>query len=351
MKIQLTQKAESRTNDHMQSPSPKTHLSVRFWGTRGSCAAPFPDRMIYGGNTSCVSVHWEEGTAIFDAGTGILALGEWMKRKKEAKKPIHLFIGHLHLDHIAALPLFPLLFEKEARFHLYGPREKEKTFKERLLLPLSPPYWPISLEQVPASITWHEAESNQTWKLPGNIKVSAMRSNHPDQCLIYRLESQGQSVVYGLDCEFFEPSSQSLSKPPEPKSLWTAYQTFAWECSLLIFDAPYTQKEYPSYCGFGHSYWEKGIEMAKACRASRLYICHHNWDRSDKALAQIEKDLHLQARKTGLQAEIAREGQCIHLPPPAPENPKKKKRNAKEEKNHKKEKKHKEEKKYKEEKP
>lgn len=85
MEIQLTQEAESRTNDHMQSPSPKTHLSVRFWGTRGSCAAPFPDRMIYGGNTSCVSVHWEEGTAIFDAGTGILALGEWMKRKKKQK--------------------------------------------------------------------------------------------------------------------------------------------------------------------------------------------------------------------------------------------------------------------------
>lgn len=295
-------------------------LYVRFWGTRGSCAAPFSDRMVYGGNTSCVSVHWKEGTAIFDAGTGILALGEWMKGEQ---KPVHLFIGHLHLDHIAGLPLFPFLFRRKAQVHLYGPGENGKSFKNRLLVPLSPPYWPISIDQVPASITWHEAEKAEVWELPGNVRVSAIRSNHPDGCLIYRLEYQGQSVVYGLDCEFYEPENPDLQnnepENPDPQnghaaaSLWDTYKAFAWECSLLIFDAPYTRKEYPSFRGFGHSYWEKGIEMAKACHASRLCICHHNWDRSDKALAQIEKELCLEAQEKDLQAEIAREGQCIQL--------------------------------------
>lgn len=309
---------KSRLDPTGSSPPTQTgdsSLSVRFWGTRGSCAAPFSDRMVYGGNTSCVSVHWNEGTAIFDAGTGILALGEWMKGEQ---KPVHLFIGHLHLDHIAGLPLFPFLFRQKAQVHLYGPGENGKSFKNRLLVPLSPPYWPISLDQVPASITWHEAETGETWELPGNVKVSAMRSNHPDGCLIYRLEHGGQSVVYGLDCEFYEPENPDLQND-EPEngcaaaSLWDTYKAFAWECSLLIFDAPYTQKEYPSYRGFGHSYWEKGIEMAKACHASRLCICHHNWDRSDKALAQIEKELCLRAQEINLQAEIAREGQCIQL--------------------------------------
>ena len=33
-------------------------LQITFWGTRGSMAAPFSDRMSYGGNTSCMSAEW-----------------------------------------------------------------------------------------------------------------------------------------------------------------------------------------------------------------------------------------------------------------------------------------------------
>ena len=51
-------------------------LYVKFWGTRGSCPAPYRDRMKYGGNTSCMSAAWEGGLAVFDGGTGIAGLGQ-----------------------------------------------------------------------------------------------------------------------------------------------------------------------------------------------------------------------------------------------------------------------------------
>src|SRR5262249_2066506 len=51
-------------------------VKVTLWGTRGSLASPGPETARYGGNTSCVSVHGNDGTLlVLDAGTGIRRLG------------------------------------------------------------------------------------------------------------------------------------------------------------------------------------------------------------------------------------------------------------------------------------
>ena len=51
-------------------------MHVRFWGTRGSIAAPGPATARYGGNTSCVEVRASDGTVIIlDCGTGARELG------------------------------------------------------------------------------------------------------------------------------------------------------------------------------------------------------------------------------------------------------------------------------------
>ena len=45
-------------------------MRVRFWGTRGSIVMPGPTTLCYGGNTACVEVVAEDGTARLDRGTG-----------------------------------------------------------------------------------------------------------------------------------------------------------------------------------------------------------------------------------------------------------------------------------------
>ncbi len=283
-------------------------LQITFWGTRGSMAAPFSDRMSYGGNTSCMSAEWEEQMAVFDGGTGLMALGKRLGEEanlgtRRRDQPIHIFIGHLHLDHIVGIPLFPCLFWNGARLHFYGPGEEKGAFRKKLRTMMGHPYWPVSIDQVPARITWHDTVDGDVWELPRGARVRVMKSSHPDGCVLFRLEREGQSVVYGLDCELGGAGTD----------FWNRYREFAKNCSLLVFDSPYGEEEYPSYRGFGHSYWQQGIRMAGECRAGRLVISHHDWGRTDGELRAMEQEAVSFGKSRNVDTVFAREGACLFL--------------------------------------
>ncbi len=280
-------------------------LLVRFWGTRGSCAAPFPDRMEFGGNTSCVSVSCEGGLVVFDGGTGIVALGEALERgyqEPETLPEIYIFISHLHLDHVCGLPFFSMFYRRGVKIHLYGQGIDDKGFRELLYQVAGPPCWPIFLEQGKAQVYWHEVEAGGVYGLPGEGRVLTMGSDHPDHTLLYRLDIGGRSVVYGLDCEFSEPVQR-------------AYEAFAQGCDLLIFDGMYTEEEYPRHRGFGHSTWQKGVKAEGLCQAGLVCISHHSWGRKDQELERLEAE----AEKQNSHCIFARERLGIRLGASKPE--------------------------------
>ena len=114
----------------------KNGLNVKIWGTRGSMAAPYPDRMVYGANTSCVSVEWEDGIAVFDCGTGIRGFGEELsKRSDMEKKELHIFISHLHLDHIIGLPFCHRFIRKTGVYIFTALQKQEPRFVSVFVLP------------------------------------------------------------------------------------------------------------------------------------------------------------------------------------------------------------------------
>ncbi len=279
-------------------------IEVRFWGVRGSCPAPFADRMVYGGNTACVSADCGEELVIFDGGTGIAALGRWLEMeeqlgKRDPGRPVHILFSHVHLDHIQGFMLFPQLFQAGRKLHIYGPAGDGQGFRQRLREALGPPYWPVRVDQVPAKIEWHDLRPGQTVATEAGTVLRTMDSRHPDGGLLYRLEWDGASAVYGLDCEVSE--------------VWESYQTFAQNCGLLIFDAPYGEEEYARCRGFGHSYWRQGLKMAGQCGAEKLCVCHHDWGRTDGELAEIE---HGMKEASGLlcphtEVFMAREGMRV----------------------------------------
>lgn len=271
-------------------------LEVRIWGTRGSLAAPYEDRMQFGGNTSCVSVRWPEGLAVFDCGTGLHGLGSELMRQRADLHEIHLFIGHVHLDHICALPFFPLLFQKDWKIHIYGSPVSGETFRETIGRVVGPPFWPITMEQAVSEIVWHDLLSGQTVKLSGGVVVKTAKANHGAGALLFRIERGGSSFVYGLDHEV----------TPETKA---SYCEFVKDCDLLLFDGMYTDEEYVRCRGFGHSTWTRGPEIAEECNVGTVCITHHDWARTDAELEEMERAVKMRNER----CLFAREGMAFHL--------------------------------------
>ena len=59
----------------------------------------------------------ENKNFVFDAGTGIVKLGQKIIANND-KRPIDIFIGHYHYDHILGLPFFAPLFNKEIKINI-----------------------------------------------------------------------------------------------------------------------------------------------------------------------------------------------------------------------------------------
>src|SRR5690242_7385288 len=91
---------------------------LRFWGVRGSVPTPGPSTVRYGGNTACVELAVGNDRVIFDAGTGLRALG--MQLAKQNNLKVALMLSHYHWDHLLGLPFFGPIFKSDTSIDFYG---------------------------------------------------------------------------------------------------------------------------------------------------------------------------------------------------------------------------------------
>ena len=130
-------------------------MQARVWGCRGSLAAPGPDTVRYGGNTSCVEVRLDSGPMlVLDAGTGMRPLSVAIDH--DPVDELHIMLTHLHMDHLQGLGFFRPLFRPGEtctcgdRLARAEPRRPHRAY-------LSPPLFPVCLGDIPARVTFHDA--------------------------------------------------------------------------------------------------------------------------------------------------------------------------------------------------
>ena len=116
--------------------------TVTVWGVRGAMPAVSLEYMEFGGNTSCVSVDCGENLVIFDTGTGLSALS----RNLNLKRPIHIFTGHTHIDHLLGLYIFPAVHDPAAEIHFYGEPRAGRSFRQQMEEVIAAPYWPVGFQ-------------------------------------------------------------------------------------------------------------------------------------------------------------------------------------------------------------
>jgi phosphoribosyl 1,2-cyclic phosphodiesterase len=259
---------------------------VTLWGTRGSLAAPGPETIRYGGNTSCVEVR-SEGNAlvVLDAGTGIQRLGATVCG---GGGRVDLLLTHLHMDHIQGLGFFEPLYEPGREIHIWGPPSPTLDLRTRLARYLSPPLFPVRLRDLPCSLTLHNVPPER-FEI-GGLEVEAALVCHPGSTVGYRITEGSRSIAYLPD---HEPALGVREFPGEAE--WTSGFDLAAGTDLLIHDAQYTTEEYQERVGWGHSAIGDALAFAALAGARRFVPFHHDPTHDDAMLDRIDSAIRTAA--------------------------------------------------------
>jgi phosphoribosyl 1,2-cyclic phosphodiesterase len=283
-------------------------MSARFWGTRGSIAAPGPGTTHFGGNTSCVELTTPSGgILVLDCGTGARSLGNQFLARAAGPVSATILLTHTHWDHIQGFPFFAPLFQPGNHFKVYGPEGAHLSLRDVLAGQMEHHYFPVELDQLAARIVYQDLREG-VYQIDG-VTVRAQRMNHPSPTLGYRIEAGGRSICYLCDHEpYFETVWREGAPAGRLESILEAgdrrHAEYMQGAEVVIHEAQYTPEEYPSKRHWGHSAYPYVVELAAAVGVRRLFLTHHDPSHDDECVAGIERKARELASRLGSPLEV-----------------------------------------------
>jgi phosphoribosyl 1,2-cyclic phosphodiesterase len=263
-------------------------MRVKFWGARGSTPTPERRNARYGGNTACIEVRLADDTLIIlDSGSGLRGLGRSLVGEY-GDRPIqaYIFLTHFHWDHIQGIPFFLPLYKRGNTFLFHAVMQQGKELQATIEGQMANPYFPVNMNVMGAARHFFELEAH-----PININGAVLSSaplNHPQGCVGYRIEADGEIFVLATDTE---PGSAFHDR---------SVRELAQGADVFVYDAQYTPEQVAGEKkGWGHSSWAEGARIAQECRVKQLLLFHHDPDSDD---AYID----------GLVGKARREFPCTH---------------------------------------
>jgi len=252
-------------------------LSVHFWGVRGSY--PVADRRVdrFGGNTACVEVRLGHRLFIIDAGTGIVGLGQMLAGSPITE--VDILLSHLHHDHVSGLAFFEPLFRAGVTVRIHCGNLGGQDASEALGRMYAAPLFPLSLDEVPATIVHVGFTAGQTLGFGDGVEVATCLLNHPGGATGYRFNHAGRTLCYLSDMEHAQDG--------HPADL----VGFARDADVVVYDATFTEAEFARFKGWGHSTCEAGVDLCRRAGARALAAFHHHPLRDDDAIEAIETQL------------------------------------------------------------
>ena len=288
-------------------------MKARFWGTRGSLpvslsatqirhrlitalqgaaaetistpqaieayvdSLPFSVRATYGGHSSCVEVI-SDGTEhlIFDLGSGARVLGQHMMAQFGAQpQTYHVFMSHLHWDHIMGFPFFAPAYVPGNHIVIHGCHEQlELAFRRQQ----DQPCFPVDFGAMGARIEFQVIDPDSRFTITGH-SFSVLRQRHGGDSYGWRIERNGKAMVYSTDSE------HRIENDVERE----AFVEFFRDADLVIFDAMYSLAEAISVkADWGHSSNIVGVELCQLANVRQLCLFHHEPANDD---GQIDRTL------------------------------------------------------------
>lgn len=287
-------------------------MKVRFWGTRGSLPVsltaaqtrakvvaaleaamglgldtrdkietfvdeqlPFAHAGTYGGHSSCVQLEAEGAGHVFmDFGSGARPLAGHYLRQSTVPQTYHVFMSHLHWDHIMGFPFFTPVYIPGNRIIIHTCHvQAELAFRRQQ----SAPCFPVEFDALSAQIEFDLLQPGQRYDIAG-YAVTALLQLHAGDSYGWRFERDGRAMVYSTDSEHKVNDQAALA----------AFAAFFRGADVVVFDAMYSLADAISVrADWGHSSNVVGVELCQAAGAKRLCLFHHEPAYDDAKIAEV----------------------------------------------------------------
>ena len=286
---------------------------IRFWGTRGSLPVSLTaagvrrklvaalrgasgrvfgsDREIdeyldglgmevagtYGGHSPCVEL--ETGGpdyVLCDLGSGLRPFGQAAIARHGPASPqtYHIFVSHVHWDHIMGLPFFTPAYIPGNRVRFYG---CHPWLEAALRRQQDNPSFPVDFSYLRATIDFTLLEPGKRYDVAG-MSVTAKLQRHAGDSYGYRFESNGKAVVYTSGSE------HKLADPGETAGIVEFFRS----ADVVIFDAMYSLAEATTVkADWGHSSNVVGVELCQLAEVRHLCLFHHEPANDDEAISRV----------------------------------------------------------------
>ncbi|MFC2155997.1 MBL fold metallo-hydrolase [Acidobacteriota bacterium] len=279
-------------------------MVIRCWGARGSIPVCGEEYLKYGGNTTCIEIRTrDDDIIIIDAGSGIRKLGEQLLIEK--RQTLNILFTHSHMDHILGFPFFKPLYFKGKHINVYGCSFPGDSIKEILSTAMSSPFFPVSLDDFKAEISYYGV-CGDIFSI-GPVEITPILLSHPNRGFGYKFVEDGQSFVFLTDNELTYRHSGGLE--------YGDYLSFSAKADLLIHDAEFTEEEYKRTKKWGHSVYKVALKLALEAGVKSFGLFHHNQDRTDAALDNMVRDCRdiIKDRNSELDCFAVHQGMEIDL--------------------------------------
>jgi len=252
--------------------------------------------MGFGGNTSCVTVEAGGRLVVLDAGTGLFKLGRDLVKRQVPGAT--LLLSHSHTDHIHGFPFFAPAWNGKFELSVMAGHLNELGGVRAVIADsMRDPVFPVQLNAMGAHIQFKDFRAGESFSIGPDVKVLTAPLNHPNGATAYRIESGHKSVCYVTDTE------HTPGKPDEN------VLNLVRGTDLMIYDSTYTDEEFASHVGWGHSTWQEALRLGKLAGVKQVAIFHHDPDHDDSFMTEVER----QARAVSGSSFAAREGMVINL--------------------------------------
>ena len=289
-------------------------MRVRFWGTRGSLPVAqkagaiqakiaralvaaggqvFADEAqatafakanldfatfgAYGGATSCVEIEGaDDAYIVCDMGSGLREFGIDAFRRCAAghARVFHIFLSHLHWDHIMGFPFFGPAFDPGATivFHTGHPDAEQALRRQQEEIS-----FPVPFDWLKAKMSFEVHQVAQPFEV-GGVTVTLIQQHHSHESFGYQFVRDGRSVIYSTDSEHKLDNMESEA----------AFEAFFADADLVICDTMYSLADMVSLRqDSGHSSNIVAVDLCHEAGARRLALFHHEPKYSDADIQRM----------------------------------------------------------------